>query len=214
MKLLVAEHEPRLQRALAQALREQGYAVDTASDTATTIEKARAERYDTVLADLLMPALDGITVGQRLCDHPGVFLLRVTIRPAVTERLRALNGASTPVVRPFDLSDLLARVRALVYATMGRGRVTPVGDLSIDTPPGTVAWRGRVVALTARERAILEYLTLHRGRVISRDELNGHLRGTDVDTLSNLVDVHVAAIRRKLWPGLIATRRGEGYGIE
>ena len=140
----------------------------------------------------------------------------LTARDAHSDRVRGLDtGADDYLVKPFDLAELLARVRALIRRTANKttNRIQ-IGEVMLDTRAKNVMRGGQPVTLTAREFAILEYLALHRGEVISRTELYEHLFDENDDTLSNLLDVHVFSIRKKLGAGLIATRRGQGYCIE
>jgi two-component system OmpR family response regulator len=216
MRLLVIEDEPRLLRALTQALREQGYAVDTAADGDEGAFKATTCDYDAVVLDVMLPGLDGWEVLRRMREAGSTPVLMLTARDATGDRVRGLDGgADDYLVKPFELDELLARLRALIRRRAGRAHPTvTLGDVEIDTRGRKVSRGGEAAALTAREYAILEYLALHRGEVISRSELYEHLFDENEDTLSNLLDVHVHGIRRKLRPDLIVTRRGEGYLIE
>jgi len=140
----------------------------------------------------------------------------LTARDATQDRVRGLDaGADDYLVKPFDLSELLARLRALIRRSAGQPQPKiELGEVVIDTRARSVTRAGELVSLTSREYAILEYLALHRGEVISRSALYEHLFDETDDTLSNLVDVHVFSIRKKLGHDLIATRRGQGYCIE
>ncbi len=216
MKVLVAEDEPRLQRSLAKALREANYAVDTAADGEEALYKAECSDYNAIVLDVMMPHMDGFQVVERLRRRKQTPVLMLTARDAAPDRVRGLDlGADDYVVKPFDLAELLARLRSLIRRAAGHGSpVLHIADIAIDVRSRTVAMRGTNVALTAREFAILEYLALHRGKVVSRTELYEHVVDENDDTLSNLLDVHVFSIRKKLRPSLIATRRGQGYCIE
>jgi two-component system OmpR family response regulator len=216
MRLLIIEDEPRLLRALAKALREEGYAVDTAEDGEDGLFKATAFNYDAVVLDVMLPGMDGWEILRRLRAQKPTPVLMLTARDATTDRVKGLDGgADDYLVKPFELDELFARIRAIIRRHAGRPHSTvTVGDVEIDTRGRKVAIGGKATVLTAREYAILEYLALHRGEVISRTELYEHLFDENEDTLSNLLDVHVHGIRRKLRPDLIVTRRGEGYLIE
>jgi two-component system OmpR family response regulator len=216
MRILVAEDEPRLQRSLVKALSEHGYAVDTASDGADALYKADSSEYDAVVLDILMPVLDGWQVLERLRRRKLTPVLLLTARDTTRDRVRGLDlGADDYLVKPFDLAELLARLRALIRRTAGvASDVIRINDVSVDMRSRTVTWDGTEIALTAREYSILEYLALHRGKVVSRTELYEHLRGEGDDTLSNVMDVHVSGIRKKLGHQLITTRRGHGYCID
>jgi two-component system OmpR family response regulator len=216
MRILVAEDEPRLQRSLVKALSEHGYAVDTASDGADALYKADSSDYDAIVLDILMPVLDGWQVLERLRRQKRTPVLLLTARDTTRDRVRGLDlGADDYLVKPFDLAELLARLRAVIRRTAGfASDVIQLGDVSVDMRSRTVTWAGTEIALTAREYSILEYLALHRGKVVSRTELYEHLRGEGDDTLSNVMDVHVSGIRKKLGHQLITTRRGHGYCID
>jgi two-component system OmpR family response regulator len=140
----------------------------------------------------------------------------LTARDATQDRVKGLDGgADDYLVKPFELDELFARIRAIIRRHAGRSHsLVQIGDVAIDTRSRRVTRDDAPVTLTAREYSILEYLALHRGEVISRTELYEHLFDENEDTLSNLLDVHVHGIRRKLRPDLITTRRGEGYVIE
>jgi two-component system OmpR family response regulator len=216
MRILVVEDEPRLLRNLAKALREEGYAVDTAETGDDGLFKAETYDYDAIVLDVMLPGLDGWEVLDRLRKQKRTSVLMLTARDAPKDRVRGLDtGADDYLVKPFDLDELLARLRALIRRSAGQVQPSlKVGDVQIDTRSRSVTRAGQPVILTAREYAILEYLALHRGKVVSRTELYEHLFDESDDTLSNLLDVHVFGIRKKLGRDLVATRRGQGYCIE
>ena len=215
MKILVVEDEPRLQRSLAKALREAGYAVDTASEGEEGLYKAQSSDYNVIVLDVMMPKMDGWQVLDRLRQHRRTPVLMLTAKDTPPDRVRGLDlGADDYVVKPFDLPELLARLRSLIRRTAGQASpLIEIDGIVIDSRTRTVTKAGEPVTLTAREFGILEYLALHRGKVVSRTELYEHLVDENDDTMSNLLDVHVFAIRKKLRPDLIATRRGQGYSI-
>ena len=216
MRLLVIEDEVRLLRNLAKALREEGYAVDTAADGEEGLYKAQNNAYDAVVLDVMLPKLDGWQILERLRKTQTTPILMLTARDTPADRVRGLDGgADDYLVKPFDLSELFTRLRALIRRAAARPAPKIVlGDVAIDTRARTVAVGGQAVALTATEYAILEYLALQQGKVVSRTELFDHVFDERADSLSNLLDVHVYNIRRKLARPLIATRRGHGYCIE
>ena len=216
MRVLVVEDEPRLLRNLAKALREEGYAVDTAEAGDDGLFKAETYDYDAVVLDVMLPQLNGWDLLARLRKKKQTPVLMLTALDATRDRVRGLDtGADDYLVKPFDLPELLARLRALIRRATGKARPElQLGDVVIDTRARTVTRTGQAVTLTAREFAILEYLALHRGEVISRTELYEHLFDENDDTLSNLLDVHVFSIRKKLGHDLIVTRRGQGYCVE
>ncbi|MBE0544282.1 MAG: response regulator transcription factor [Verrucomicrobia bacterium] len=215
MRILVVEDEPRLLRNLAKALREEGYAVDTAEAGDDGLFKAGTYDYDAVVLDVMLPGLDGWQVLDRLRQQKRTPVLMLTARDAPKDRVRGLDtGADDYLIKPFDLDELLARLRALIRRSAGQVRpALQMGDVVIDPRARSVKRSGQPITLTAREYAILEYLALHRGKVVTRTELYEHLFDESDDTLSNLLDVHVFGIRKKLGRDLVTTRRGQGYCI-
>ena len=216
MRILIVEDEPDLLRALAQALREEGYAVDTATDGDDALFKAENWEYDSIVLDIMLPKLDGWEVLRRLRKTKKTPVLMLTARDQTRDRVRGLdNGADDYLVKPFDLAELLARLRALIRRTGNQTRAAiEIGAVIIDTAGRKISLAGESVALTAREYALVEYLALHRGQVITRTVLYEHLFDENDSTLSNLLDVHVSNVRKKLGHDFIATRRGHGYCIE
>jgi two-component system OmpR family response regulator len=216
MRILVVEDEPRLLRNLAKALREEGYAVDTAEAGDDGLFKAETYNYDAVVLDVMLPRLDGWEVLARLRKEKQTPVLMLTARDGTKDRVKGLDtGADDYLVKPFDLPELLARLRALIRRSAGNAHPEiELDDIRIDTRAKAVSKAGQPVTLTAREYSILEYLAQHRGELITRTELYEHLFDENDDTLSNLLDVHVFSIRKKLGHDLIVTRRGQGYSIE
>lgn len=216
MRVLVVEDEPRLLRNLAKALREEGYAVDTAEAGDDGLFKAETYNYDAVVLDIMLPRLDGWEVLARLRKLKQTPVLLLTARDATKDRVKGLDtGADDYLVKPFDLPELLARLRALIRRSAGNAHPEiEIDDIRLDTRAKLVTKAGQAVTLTAREYSILEYLAQHRGELVTRTELYEHLFDETDDTLSNLLDVHVFSIRKKLGHDLIMTRRGQGYCIE
>ena len=215
MRLLVIEDDPALQRTLAAALREESYAVDVASDGADGLFKAQQNAYDAILLDVMLPKLDGWGVLAALRPACRTPVLMLTARDAVPDRIKGLNaGADDYLTKPFDIDELLARLRALLRRSAGQTHPTlTIGDRVLDTAARRACIAGAEIVLTAREYSLLEYLALHRGEVVSRTTLYEHLFDEDDDSLSNLLDVHVSNLRKKLGHDLIVTRRGLGYCI-
>ena len=216
MRILIVEDEPRLLANLARALREEDYAVDTADNGEDGVFKAETYDYDAIVLDVMLPKLDGWEVLARVRKKKQTPVLMLTARDASSDRVRGLDGgADDYLIKPFDLPELLARLRALIRRSAGQSQSTiDLGDVLIDTRAKSVKRAGADVTLTAREYAILEYLALHRGKVVSRSMLYDHIMDESDATLSNLLDVHVFSIRKKLGHDLIATRRGQGYCIQ
>ena len=216
MKILVIEDEPRLARNLAKAMREEGYVVETSDNGTEGLFLAENHDFDALVLDVMLPGLDGWTVLDRLRRSKRTPVLMLTARDHPQDRVRGLDtGADDYLVKPFDLPELLARVRALIRRASGQAVSRwELRDLEFDSRSRTVRKAGIPVVLTAREYAIVEYLLLHRGEVISRTQLYEHLWDENDDTLSNLVDVQNFSIRKKLGAELITTRRGLGYCIE
>ncbi|MBI2929127.1 MAG: response regulator transcription factor [Verrucomicrobia bacterium] len=216
MRLLVVEDEPDLLNGLARAFRKAGYAVDLALDGEEGLYKAQQTDYDAIVLDVMLPRLDGWELLARLRKTKATPVLMLTARDATKDRVRGLDtGADDYLVKPFDVAELLARLRALIRRAAGQARPhLELGEVLIDTRARTVTRAGQPVTLTAREYAILEYLALHRGEVVTRTALYEHLFDEMDDTLSNLLDVHVFNLRKKLGHEFIATRRGQGYCIE
>lgn len=215
MRLLIIEDEADLLRRLAKILRAEGYAVDTAADGEEGLHKALEHDYDVILLDAMLPVFDGWELLARLRKTKATPVLMLTARDASADRVRGLDsGADDYVVKPFDLPELLARVRALIRrrATAASTRLD-FGEIAIDTAQRCVWRNGEAVALLPSEYALLEYLALHRGEVVTRTTLYEHLFDENEATLSNLLDVRVSNLRRKLGQDFIITRRGHGYGI-
>jgi two-component system OmpR family response regulator len=216
MRILIVEDEPDLCRGLARALREEGYAVDTADNGEDGLFNADSTDYDAVVLDVMLPRLDGWEVLSRLRKKKKTPVLMLTARDQSRDRVRGLDtGADDYLVKPFDLDELLARLRALIRRSSGQTTNTiQLGNISIDRAARQVRNGKTEVELTAREYALIEFLALHPGKVVTRTELYEHLFDENDATLSNLLDVHVSNIRKKLGHGFITTRRGHGYCIE
>ena len=216
MRILIVEDEPDLLRSLAQALQEEGYAVDTAADGEDGLYKAGNYDYDTVILDVMLPKMDGWEILARLRKTKKTPVLMLTARDQSRDRVRGLDtGADDYVIKPFDLSELLARLRALIRRSQNKTtNVIEIGDVKIDTAARNIFLKDTAIELTAREYSLVEFLALHRGEVVTRTQLYEHLFDENDDTFSNLLDVHVSNVRKKLGAEFIVTRRGHGYCIE
>jgi len=216
MRLLVVEDDPLLRHSLREGLREENYATDTAADGAEGLAMALEIDFDAIVLDGMLPVLDGWEFLLRLREKKTTPVLMLTARDAIPDRVRGLDsGADDYLTKPFDFDELLARLRALIRRDRGQGssRIA-LNGATLDLASKTLFAGDTPVPLTPREYALVEYLSLHRGVVIARSELYEHLFDEDDDTLSNLLDVHVSNIRKKLGPTFITTRRGHGYCIE
>ena len=216
MRILIVEDEPDLLRSLAQALREEGYAVDTANDGEDGLFKAEDYDYDAIVLDVMLPKLDGWEILKRLRKVKKTPVLMLTARDQSRDRVKGLDtGADDYLVKPFDLPELFARLRALIRRSANQTtNIIEIGGVAIDTAARNVTRGGAAVELTAREYALLEFLALHRGEVVTRTQLYEHLFDENESSLSNLLDVHVSNLRKKLGAEFITTRRGHGYCLE
>ena len=217
MRVLLVEDEQDLARALARSLEEAGFAVDVSHDGEDALFRIREMQYDAVVLDIMLPGLDGWTVlEQARRAEVRTPILLLTARDAVPDRVRGLNlGADDYLVKPFAVAELVARIHAIIRRSYGGAAdVYTIGDLEVDLAARQVRRGGAVIDLTAREFAILELLTRSRGAVVARAAIYDHIYDEQTDVLSNVIDVHVAALRRKLGADLIRTRRGEGYVID
>ena len=218
MRLLLVEDDRPLREALRQGLEEAGFAVDASADGEEGLWYARSNAYDVIVLDLMLPGIDGLTILSRLRrEGSAVPILILTARDTVADRVRGLDlGADDYLVKPFAFAELLARVRAMVRRGYDRkDPVIRVEDLEIDTAGRTVRRGERRIDLSAREYALLEFLAVRTGQVVSRTDIWEHIYDFHSDPESNVVDVYIGHLRRKIErPGLsklIHTRRGQGY---
>jgi two-component system, OmpR family, response regulator len=216
MRLLIVEDEPDLLAGLIRALRKQGYAVDSATDGEEGLYKAMSADYDAIVLDVMLPLLDGWAILAQLRKNKSTPVLMLTARDGSADRVRGLDGgADDYLVKPFDVPELFARLRAIIRRASQQARATlDIGEICIDTAARSVTRGGEEVILTAREFVMLEYLAMHRGEVVTRTALYEHLFDETEATLSNILDVHVFNLRKKLGQEFITTRRGHGYCIE
>jgi two-component system, OmpR family, response regulator len=217
MRVLLIEDERDLARAVSRSLEEAGFAVDLAADGEDGLFRLREIAYDAAVLDVMLPRLDGWEVlDAARAGGVRTPIVMLTARDDVHDRVRGLNGgADDYVVKPFAVAELIARLHAVIRRSYGTSVATmTVGDVVVDVAARQVTRGGERVDVTAREFAILELLTRSRGAVVTRATIYDHIYDDDTDVLSNAIDVHVAALRRKLGPDLIRTRRGEGYVID
>jgi two-component system OmpR family response regulator len=221
VRLLLVEDDAKLARAVGRGLRHEGYAVDVVGDGDAALARAAVWDYDGIVLDVMLPNRDGFdvcrTLRERDCWAP---ILMLTARGQVGDRIRGLDvGADDYLAKPFDFGELLARLRALVRRVPAQRPVRlEVGDLVVDPATHEVARAGVAVALTAREFAVLEYLARHPGEAVSRASLLDHVWDENFEGSTNIVDVYVGYLRRKLElpfdRPLIRTIRGVGYALE
>lgn len=220
MRILLVEDSPRLQRSIGAGLRRSGYAVDVAGDGEEGLWRALSDDYDVIVLDLMLPKLDGLSVLDRLRRQgKDTHVLALTARDTVEDRVRGLRlGADDYLVKPFAFDELLARIQALVRRRHGQKNPRiEIGQLALDTSARTVSVAGRHISLTPREYALLEYLALRRGELVSRTQIEQHIYDDNAEPMSNVVDSTICALRRKLdaagGTSLIQTRRGLGYVV-
>jgi len=216
MRILIVEDEIDLARAVRQGLEEEGFAVDAAHDGESGLYSALTCDYDAIVLDLMLPKVDGWEILRRLRARKKTPVLILTARDAVVDKVRGLDtGADDYLTKPFRLDELIARVRALIRRSAGHpAPIVRLGDIEINTAARTVKKGGEAVVLSPKEYALLELLALHRGSLVTRTMIYDHIYDENEDTLSNVADVHVANLRRKLGKDLVKTRRGEGYIID
>ena len=221
MRILLVEDEPSAARFIAKGLREAKHAVDIATDGTAASRQCQENDYDAVILDVMLPGKDGLAVCRDLrAAGSDVPVLMLTARDAVEARVQGLDaGADDYLTKPFDFRELLARVRALTRRDrrpLAPGRIE-VGPLAIDVAGQRVWIDGRELELTSREYGLLEYLARRAGEVVGRADIAEHVWDENYDPFSNVVDVYVQRLRRKLdsgdGPSLIRTRRGQGYQL-
>jgi two-component system, OmpR family, response regulator len=213
MRVLVIDDDPDLLHAIACNLREEDYAVNTAEDGEDGLFKATSWDYEAIVLDLMLPKLDGWTLLERLRRRKTVPVLILTVKDRVSDRVRGLDcGADDYLVKPFELAELRARLRTLVRRAAGNWHpLIEVKGVAIDTRSRSVTRNTVDIELRAQEYALVELLARHAGRLVTRTRIYEHLYGNDDDSLSNVVEVHVSNIRKKLGHDFITTRRGQGY---
>ena len=218
MRILLVEDEPSAARMMAKGLREQTYAVDVAQDGEGALYQANVNDYDLIILDIMLPGKDGFEVCRELrAAGSPVPVLMVTARDTIDDRVEGLDtGADDYLTKPFDFRELLAHIRALLRRGQSLQPDTiKVDDLEIDTMARQVRRGGRGVYLTAKEYALLEYLARRAGEVVARADIAEHVWDESFDPFSNLIEVYVQRLRRKVDDGhatkLLHTRRGAGY---
>lgn len=220
MRILVVEDDPVAAAVLSKGLREHTYAVDVATDGSTALEQAGINDYDLIILDVLMPGINGLEVCRRLrAEGIAAPILMVTARGEPDQRVEGLDvGADDYLAKPYHFPELLARVRALLRRGPALApAVLSCHDLSVDTRARRVERAGRAIALTTKEYALLEYLLRRQGEVVGRGEIAEHVWDDTFDPMSNLIEVYIQRLRRKIDHDqpvkLIHTQRGAGYSL-
>jgi len=218
MRILLVEDDLTLADVLASGLRGRSYAVDVARDGDSAVYQAAINPYDIIILDVMLPNLDGFAVCRELRRQGSTArIMMLTARDTVDDRIAGLDiGADDYLTKPFDFSELLARLRALLRrGAQMQPSTLAVGDLILDTHGQQVTRAGRKIPLTTKEYALLEYLARNAGRVVGRAEISDHVWDDNYDPFSNLIESYINRLRRKIdtpeLVPLIHTRRGAGY---
>jgi DNA-binding response OmpR family regulator len=218
MRVLLTEDDPDIARVIAKGLREHGYAVDIAADGEGALYNAEVNSYDVVILDVRLPRKDGFSVCRELRERSfRAPILLLTAMDDAEDVVCGLNcGADDYITKPFDLPVLLARLHALLRrAQLAKPETMAVEDLTLNPQDHTASRGDRAIRLTAKEYALLELLMLHRGEILDREAIAEQVWGSHFDPFSNVIDVYINRLRKKIDQGfekhLLHTRRGEGY---
>ncbi len=216
MRILVVEDDEILANMLKEGLIEEGYAVDVAYSGDDGFYMAESMPYDVIILDLMLPEMDGFTILEKLREkNIEIPVLVLTAKDSIDDKVKGLDkGADDYITKPFEFSELLARIRALIRRASGnRSPIIKVKNIEIDTASREVYKDGKRIPLSSKEYAILLYLVTNRGKVVSREELMEHIYDWEKSIESNVIDVYVNFLRKKLNKDLIETVRGVGYII-
>ncbi len=221
MRILLAEDEKDLNRIISQKLTSDGYGVDSCYDGLEALEHFRSTTYDAAILDIMMPKMDGITLLKKIRQEGNQTpVLILTARDAVLDKVTGLDsGANDYLVKPFSFEELGARLRAITRSVFGKSSsVLAVADLTLDTATHEVKRAGKEIILSAKEYALLEYLMYNKGVVLSRERIEDHIWNYDYEGGTNVVDVYISYLRKKIDSGhetkLIHTLRGRGYVLK
>ena len=221
MKILLAEDEVDLNNVVTRYLKKNGYSVDSVLDGEEALDYLEYSEYDLVILDIMMPKVDGFEVIKKLRDkgnHTSVLML--TARDSADDKVKGLDlGADDYIVKPFDFNELMARIRAVVRRKYGNSsNKLVIGDLILDTSEKSVTRAGKQIELTGKEYEVLEYLMQSKNRILSRDQIKEHVWDFDYEGDSNIIDVLIKNIRKKIdvedGKQIIYTKRGLGYVIK
>ena len=221
MKILLAEDEVDLNNVVTRYLKKNGYSVDSVLDGEEALDYLEYGEYDLVILDIMMPKVDGFEVIKKLRDkgnHTSVLML--TARDSADDKVKGLDlGADDYIVKPFDFNELMARIRAVVRRKYGNSsNKLVIGDLILDTSEKSVTRAGKQIELTGKEYEVLEYLMQSKNRILSRDQIKEHVWNFDYEGDSNIIDVLIKNIRKKIdiedGKQIIYTKRGLGYVIK
>lgn len=221
MKILLAEDEVDLNNVVTRYLKKNGYSVDSVLDGEEALDYLEYSEYDLVILDIMMPKVDGFEVIKKLRDkgnHASVLML--TARDSADDKVKGLDlGADDYIVKPFDFNELMARIRAVVRRKYGNSsNRLVIGDLILDTSEKSVTRAGKQIELTGKEYEVLEYLMQSKNRILSRDQIKEHVWDFDYEGDSNIIDVLIKNIRKKIdiedGKQIIYTKRGLGYVIK
>ena len=221
MKILLAEDEVDLNNVVTRYLKKNGYSVDSVLDGEEALDYLEYGEYDLVILDIMMPKVDGFEVIKKLRNkgnHTSVLML--TARDSADDKVKGLDlGADDYIVKPFDFNELMARIRAVVRRKYGNSsNRLVIGDLILDTSEKSVTRAGKQIELTGKEYEVLEYLMQSKNRILSRDQIKEHVWDFDYEGDSNIIDVLIKNIRKKIdieaGKQIIYTKRGLGYVIK
>jgi heavy metal response regulator len=221
MRVLVVEDEAKIASFIKRGLREEGYSVDIAGDGENGYFLAKTQEYDLIILDLMLPKMDGLSFCRTLREHKvGVPILILTARGAVKDKVTGLDsGANDYLTKPFAFEELLARCRALLRKSDEQAPTKlQVADLTLDLLSHTVSRGDEAITLTPKEYALLEYLMRNEGIIVTRTMISEHVWDVNFDTFTNIIDVYISYLRRKIDAGhkkpLIHTLRGHGYVLK